>query len=79
MVTGHELRLLRHLHEIKQETLAKKLNITQQAYSKLEKNQCINGKRLHQIITALGYTKKEFEKAIKKLPPPPPKKLAIGS
>lgn len=71
MITGQQLRLLRHLHEMKQETIAKKLKITQQAYSKLEKNDCINGERLNKIISILGYTKKEFEKAIKNLPPPP--------
>ena len=73
MISGHELRLLRHLHEMKQETIAKKLHITQQAYSKLEKSPCINGERLDQIITVLGYTRKELENTIKNLPPPPPK------
>ncbi len=37
MLSGETLRMLRNIRGLKQETLAKKLGISQPAYSKLEK------------------------------------------
>ena len=78
MISGEQLRQLRSLHIIVQKAFAKKLHITQQAYSKMERRKLINGERLVQIMEALGYTKEEFEKIIKNLPPPE-NELAISS
>jgi transcriptional regulator with XRE-family HTH domain len=52
--------------EIKQETVAKRLGITQQAYSKLENLDIISGNRLIEILDALNSSLKELE-AVNKL------------
>lgn len=58
---GETLRLLRAIKGIKQETIAKKLGISQPAYSKIEKRDCINGWRGEQLLTALNCTRDELE------------------
>lgn len=75
MITGHQLRLLRLLKDVKQKTIARHLNISQQAYSKLEKAEHINGEKLEKIIKALGLTPPDFEKIIENLPPQNPEKI----
>lgn len=70
MIRGKHLRLIRILNEIKQTEMAKKLQVSQQAYSALENQAWIIGEKCLKIIDALGYTPEEFEAAIIKLPPP---------
>lgn len=69
-ISGETLRKLRAINGVKQETLAKKLGISQPAYCKLEKTDCINNGKLLQVIDALGYTEEEFEKIVDHLSSP---------
>lgn len=77
-VSGETIRMLRHLHGMKQETFAKKLDISQPAYCKLEKSEKINGDRAIKIIEAMGYTKEEFEKLVEQPPPLPENELELA-
>lgn len=63
MLTGKTLRMIRQARGIKQETIAKKLCISQPAYCKIEKHDCINENRIHQIAAAIGISKEELERA----------------
>jgi transcriptional regulator with XRE-family HTH domain len=66
MYSGLCIKRLRMFKEIKQETVAKRLGITQQAYSKLENLDIISGNRLIEILDALNSSLKELE-AVNKL------------
>ncbi len=68
---GELLKLLRNLKGIKQRDAAKKLDVRQQAVSKLEKCKKISGKKFDEIITALNFTQEEIEMAKRFYPPPP--------
>lgn len=70
VISGETLRILRQLKGMKQEVVAQKLGISQPAYCKLEKSDCINNGKLLQIINVLDYSQDEFEKIIRHLPPP---------
>jgi len=61
MATGQTLRLLRTLKGIKQTALAKKLGISQQAYSKLENSKHLREERLRVILTAMNCTPEDIE------------------
>jgi transcriptional regulator with XRE-family HTH domain len=68
MITGQTLRKLRLLKEVKQTTLAKKLGISQQAYSKLEKSSHIDAQKLVVLLDLLQCSREELKVF---LPPPP--------
>lgn len=70
MISGQTLRKLRLLKEMKQTTLAKKLGISQQAYSKLEKCNSIDAQKLAVLLDLLQCSKAELEVF---LAPPPEK------
>ena len=54
-MTGNKLRLLREFRNYSQEYVAKKLGITQNAYSRVENNQTkITADRLHQLAQILS-------------------------
>lgn len=53
---GRNIVRIRELRNIKQETLAKQLGITQQAVSKMEQSETIDEEKLEQIANALGVT-----------------------
>lgn len=53
---GRNIVRIRELRNIKQETLAKQLGITQQAVSKMEQSETIDDEKLEQIANALGVT-----------------------
>ena len=78
MIKGEQLRHLRNMHDLKQIEIARKLGITQQAYSHLEKKKWITGKRFLQILDVFGYTEEELENWIKNLPPPPKMSQQLG-
>jgi len=69
MHSGRTLMLLRKFKTITQKDIAKKLNITQQYISELEKQEHINGNKLNEILSALNSNKDEWEKFKKLLPP----------
>jgi transcriptional regulator with XRE-family HTH domain len=58
-VTGEMLQRLRLIRGVGQKEIANALNITQQAYSKIEKSKCIDEKRLVIILNFLRYSKNE--------------------
>ena len=61
MITGKTLRLLRTLKGIKQASLARKLGISQQAYSKIEKCNHLGTERLQTILIAMDCTMQDLE------------------
>ncbi|HUC81876.1 MAG TPA: helix-turn-helix transcriptional regulator [Flavisolibacter sp.] len=67
VISGELLQKLRLLKGIKQETIAKKLGISQPRYCQLEKKARIQGDLLANLIKALNYTTEEAEELEKKL------------
>ena len=61
MYTGEVLKKIRLLKGLNQNGIAKKLGITQQAYSKIENNGGLDEKKFSQIIKAIGCSDKELE------------------
>lgn len=62
MKVGDKIRKIRNLRGFSQEQLAKKLNITAQAYSALEQNRTkLDIDRLNQIADALGVSVDDIE------------------
>ena len=68
-VPGEAIRKLCHYKGFKQSYASKKIGISQQAYSKLEKSENVNALKLHQAIKAFEYTSEDFEK-LNGYPPP---------
>jgi DNA-binding XRE family transcriptional regulator len=65
--SGQLIRLLRQIKGVKQSVLAKKLGITQQAFSKLENCKSLHTEKLQAIIQALGVSDEDVESAKKLL------------
>lgn len=65
-IPGSLLRKLRFSIGIKQEDAAKRLGITQQAYSKLENSEAVKEKTISKILKAFDIEEEDF----KKLAPP---------
>lgn len=70
MFTPTEIRLLRLVRQIKQEDIARKMGITKQRYSELEKNKTIRPERINEILRILGYTMETARKYLDNIPPP---------
>lgn len=60
LITGEHIRMLRLIKGLKQETVAKKLGISQPAYCKLEKSEVIDMVKLEQLMTALQCCQKDI-------------------
>lgn len=58
---GRKIGRIRELRGMKQETLAEKLGISQQAVSKIEQSEKIEDDKLEQIANILGVTKEGIE------------------
>lgn len=58
---GRKIGRIRELRGMKQETLAEKLGISQQAVSKIEQSETIEDDKLEQIAKVLGVTKEGIE------------------
>ncbi|MBI3717855.1 MAG: helix-turn-helix transcriptional regulator [Sphingobacteriales bacterium] len=71
MINGTTLSKLRQLKGIKQQQLAKKNGISQQALSKLEQKEKIDERKLHDVLTALKVSNSEWEQLRKIITPPP--------
>ncbi len=69
MFTTRDIRLLRLTRQIKQETIAKKMNITKQRYSKLENHSNLSPERVSEILMILGYTYESARKYLDSIPP----------
>ena len=61
MLTGEELRFLRTLRGLKRKTMAKRFNISQPAYCKIEKAKSISGEKPVKILSIPGYSLQELE------------------
>lgn len=70
MLTGEQVRLLRHARQIKQIEMARRMGISQQRYSALEKSKKINGARLDKILLILNFSLAEVKSVFHILPPP---------
>lgn len=64
MHTGHLIRLLRLVRGMNQKGMAAKMGISQQAFSKLEKQASIQSCTLHKMLQALSITADDFQKAM---------------
>jgi transcriptional regulator with XRE-family HTH domain len=69
MFTARDIRLLRITRQMKQETIAKKMNITKQRYSKLENHGHLRPERVEEILMILGYTYESAKKYLDSIPP----------
>jgi len=58
--SGKILRALRQLKGIKQQVIATRLGISQPAYSHIENRNYIDYEKFEQILSVLGYSKKEY-------------------
>jgi transcriptional regulator with XRE-family HTH domain len=61
MYNGEFLKKIRLLKGFNQNGIAKKMGISQQAYSKIEKNGAIDERKFRHIINAIGCSDKELE------------------
>ncbi|HVK98139.1 MAG TPA: helix-turn-helix transcriptional regulator [Flavisolibacter sp.] len=74
-IRGETLRLWRNMKNLNQAGVAKTLGNTEQAYSKWERKDLINGECLERFLAAMDCTlERLFEIQKKFLPPPPPNK-----
>ena len=64
MINGETLRRLRTLKGLKQKEAAKRIGISPSAYSRLEKNEWLQGEKLQTILKALECTTADVEKVL---------------
>jgi transcriptional regulator with XRE-family HTH domain len=65
MISGEKLRMLRIVKGLKQQFVADRLGITQQAYSKLERKDVISDQVLEKIMLCISCTPEEFNTLLK--------------
>ncbi len=70
-VPGSSIRTLRSLLGIKQSEAARRLKISQQAYSKIENSESVKMITLEKILLVFNYNKEDFFK----FSPPPAKSV----
>ena len=68
MFTSDEIRQLRLSRQIKQEFIAKKMNITKQRYSNLENHKNLREERVSEILAILGYTRETARNYLDNIP-----------
>jgi transcriptional regulator with XRE-family HTH domain len=78
-VCGETIRILRTLRGIKQTHAAKKLSITQKAYSKIELSRDISERKINQILKAFNCIWKDLENIIKITPTTSNSKINLHS
>jgi transcriptional regulator with XRE-family HTH domain len=61
MSSGHFIKLLRIVKGITQKSVSQNLNISQQAYSKIERSKNIDKVALQRILAAIESSPKELE------------------
>jgi transcriptional regulator with XRE-family HTH domain len=64
MITGTTLKQLRLLKGLTQREAARRMGISQYAYSKLEQSPWLQGEKLHAILKALQCSTADMEKAM---------------
>jgi transcriptional regulator with XRE-family HTH domain len=70
MINPESLKKFRQLKGVKQEAIAKKLCISQQAYAKMENSKRINKEKLEELLQAMDCCKKDWEHFLSFYPPP---------
>jgi transcriptional regulator with XRE-family HTH domain len=68
--TGEHLQFLSRIKKGKQQQIARRLKITQQAVSKLERQKTVSDEKFEAYIKALGITKEEAVKLLQLFTPP---------
>ncbi|HSU28155.1 MAG TPA: helix-turn-helix transcriptional regulator [Chitinophagaceae bacterium] len=63
-ISGEQLQKLRIIKGLKQVAMAELLDISQQAYSKIERSCRIEGTRLRRLLKLIEYTDEDIEKAM---------------
>jgi transcriptional regulator with XRE-family HTH domain len=71
MITGENLRKLRHWKDMKQQTVANKMHISQPRYYKLEQKKNLSHQIVTKALSALSITPEDLKRF--DLDPPPPK------
>jgi len=61
MTSGNLLKLLRTVRHVDQKTVSRRLGISQQAYSKIERSNYINKASLQKVLAVLQTTPEEME------------------
>ncbi len=61
LISGETLRLLRHLKNLKQKTVADRLGVSQPAYSKLEKSKSIKDEKAEKLLKLIDCTISDLE------------------
>ena len=61
MTNGETLKKFRQLKGFKQQTIARKLKISQQAYAKVEQQKNVTKERLQSILHSINSSWKEWE------------------
>ncbi len=74
MALGNLIKRLRNAKDLKQSTVARRLGITQQAYSKIENGKVVNGYRLADRLRAMDSNEEELNAVSNIFTPPPPRK-----
>ncbi len=69
MCSGETLKHLRLLKDFSQKGIAKKLGISQPAYSKIEKRKKVNDAQLEKILAIMQCDKNDIEHIVKLTPP----------
>ena len=69
VVTGEHIRKLRHYKGLMQKEAAQKLEMTQQAYSRIERRTAVRNITLWKILAAFECSSEDFEK-VNNSPPP---------
>lgn len=65
MTTGDTIKKFRQLKGIKQQTIARKLKISQQAYAKVEQQENVKEERLRRILQSINCSWTDWELFIK--------------
>lgn len=70
MMNAGSIKKFRQLNGLKQETIAKKLCISQQAYAKLENRKDITSEKLEKVLLAMDRSLSEWKQFVDLYPPP---------
>ncbi|MEP7255418.1 MAG: helix-turn-helix transcriptional regulator [Ferruginibacter sp.] len=71
MIKAELIKKFRQLKGMKQETIAKKLSISQQAYCKMENSESIKHEKLEELLQAMNCSLNDWEQFLSFYPPPP--------
>lgn len=67
MISGEQLRLLRHTQQLKQQAMATLMGISQQRLSALEKSKKLSEENARKALKALGFAHNDVKIVLRKL------------